>query len=465
MSGQTPVAFAKPGLLARMREHVDAVGRSQPARLAVGVFASVVALVTALLSLPIATTSGQRAPFADALFTATSAVCVTGLTTVDTGSYWSVFGQAVIITGIKVGGLGVITIAALLGLAVSRRLGLTGRMLAQQEIKTERLGEVGSLLRFVIGVSTSLEAILALVLFPRFLTHGESVGWAAWHSVFYALSAFNSAGFTDHVGGLPPYASGDWWLSLPLATGAFVGGVGFPVLVTIGRNWRQPSRWNLHAKLTLTTTTILLGISLLVFGSFEWSNPNSLAPLSFGDKLLNIIFMAVMPRSTGFSIIAPNLWYEHTWLATDVLMFIGGGSASTAGGIKVTTVAVLFLATVAEVRGDADAEAFGRRIPAGTMRLAITVLAAGTSMVIVASMAMMAMTGLRLDYVVFEVISAFATCGLSLGITPDLPDSGKYLLVVMMFLGRTGTMSLTAMLALRERPRMFRLAEERPIVG
>ena len=449
----------------RFRDRVDLVGRTQPARLAVGVFSLVIVVVTLLLSLPIATVSGERAPFVDALFTATSAVCVTGLTTVDTGTYWSLFGQVVIIVAIKVGGLGVITIAALLGLMVSRRLGLTGRLLAQQETKTDRLGEVGALLRFVIGLSTSCEAVLALILLPRFLTHEETLGQATWHAVFYAVSAFNSAGFASHPGGLPAYAIGDWWLCMPLALGVFVGGLGFPVLVTLGRQWRRPKRWNLHAKLTLSTTLTLLGLSLLIYGAFEWTNPDTLGPLTTSDKLLSTIFMAVMPRSGGFSMIPPIDLHEHTWLATDVLMFIGGGSASTAGGIKVTTVAVLVLATIAEAKGDADASAFGRRIPAGTMRLAITVLAAGVSLVVTGSMLLLAMTDYTLDVVLFEVISAFATCGLSVGLSPELPDAGKYVLIAMMFLGRTGTMSLSAALALRERPQMYRLAEERPIVG
>lgn len=275
----------------------------------------------------------------------------------------------------------------------------------------------------------------------------------------------NSAGFTSHPGGMPGYAGGDWWLSLPIAIGVFIGGIGFPVMVTVGRGWRRPSRWNLHAKLTLTTTFILLGLSLLMYATFEWTNPASLAPLSFGDKILNVIFLSVMPRSGGFSILPTDSLHEQTWLMTDLLMFIGGGSASTAGGIKVSTVAVLFLATVAEARGDADAEAFGRRIPAGTLRLAVTVLAAGATMTVLATTALVMITGEQLDRVMFEVLSAFSTCGLSLGLTPDLPDSGKYLLVALMFLGRTGTMTLAAALALRERPRMFRLAEERPIVG
>jgi Trk-type K+ transport system membrane component len=264
---------------------------------------------------------------------------------------------------------------------------------------------------------------------------------------------------------MPQYAKFDPWLVLPIATASFIGALGFPVLVTIGRQWRHPRRWNLHAKLTMSTTVILFAMSVLMMAGFEWTNPNTLGGLGPIDRITNVLFLAVMPRSTGFAILPTDALHPQTWLGMDVLMFIGGGSASTAGGIKVSTLAVLFLATVAEARGDTDAQAFGRRIPSTTLRLAVTVLAAALTMVLVASMALVALTQLPLDYVVFDVISAFATCGLSLGITPDLPAAGKAVLIVLMFLGRTGTMTLAAALALRERPQQFRLAEERPIVG
>ncbi len=463
--GRSPLLPSDATFFDRVRARVDEIGRNSPARLALSVFALVIAIVTALLSLPAATNSGQRAPFVDALFTATSAVCVTGLVTVDTATYWSLFGEIVIIVGIKVGGLGVITLAALLGLAVSRRLGLTGRLLAANETKAQRLGEVGTLLRVVIGTSLAIEAVLAVALFPRFLTRGENVTESLWHAVFYAVSAFNSAGFVSHPNGLPGGAVGDWWLCLPLVVGVFVGGLGFPVLVALGRSWRHPSRWGLHTQLTLTTTVLLALASIVLIGAFEWANPATLGGLGTGDRLIATLFAAVMPRSGGFSTLDVSSMEGTTLLATDALMFVGGGSASTAGGIKVTTLAVLFLAVVAEARGNTDVEAFGRRIPAATLRLSVTVLLAGATLVLVACLALEAITAEPLERVLFEVISAFATCGLSTGLSAELPDVGKYLLTALMFMGRTGTMTLAAALALRERPRLFRLAEERPIVG
>ncbi len=446
-----------------LRDQIDEAARRSPARLALVVFALVIGAFTALLSLPAATASGQRASFVDALFTATSAVCVTGLVVQDTASYWSETGHAIILAAIKVGGLGILTLASLLGLAVSRRLGLAQRIIAASETKALRLGEVGSLLRAVILTSTAIEVVVALVLFPRFVVEGEGVGTAAWHSVFYAVSATNNAGFIIH----PSFEQwvGDWWICVPIAVAVFIGSLGFPVVLVLSRFWRTPAKWSVNTKLTLTTTTIVLVMAIVTIGAFEWTNPSTFGPLDRDETVLASIFAGVMPRSGGFATVDVGQMRETTWLATDFFMFVGGGSASTAGGIKVGTLAVLALATVAEARGDRDIEAYGRRIPTESVRLAVTVLMAGLTFVGVSTLVLLAVTGGRLDEILFEVISAFATCGLSTGITPDLPDAGKYVLVALMYAGRTGTMTLAAALALRERSRMYRLPEERPIVG
>lgn len=458
------MARGLPGAMWSGRELVDRLARQSPARLAIGVFAGVVSLFTVLLSMPWATATGERAPFADALFTATSAVCVTGLVTVPTGSYWSGAGLVTIAVAIKVGGLGVMTLASILGLAVSRRIGLTQRLLTASETKTTRLGEVGSLVRTVIVTSTVLEVAIALALFPRFAMLGEDMGEAAWHAAFYAVSSFNNAGFVPTVDGLAPYAT-DWWVLMPITIGVFIGALGFPVLLNIGRRLRTPRRWNLHAKLTLTTSAILVVVGAVLIGAFEWTNPDTFGPLSVGDKLLTALFSGVMPRSGGFSTTPVGEMHEATWLINDALMFVGGGSASTAGGIKVSTLAVMLLAIVAEARGDEDVEAFGRRIPRAALQVAIAVSLVSASLVLVASLLLLEITGWTLDVVLFEVISAFATCGLSTGVTDQLPEAGKYVLTVLMFIGRTGTMTLAAALALRNRRRVIRFPEERPIIG
>ena len=450
-----------------VRQRVDDIARSSPARLALVVFSLVVLLFSALLSLPAATSSGQRAPYADALFTAVSAVCVTGLVTVDTATYWSGLGQALILVAIKVGGLGILTLAVLLGLAVARRLGLRQRLIAASETKAMGLGEVGGLLRAIVVVSTSVELAIAVLLFPSFLADGEGFGKALWHSVFYGMSSFNNAGFVVHEGGLGAWVD-DPFVLVPIALGVFIGSLGFPVVLAITRDWRRRGRWRrwgLHTQLTLATTLIVLGASVVLIGLLEWTNPATFGQQPFGTRVLNVLFTAVMPRSGGFSTVDIGQMRESTWLLQDVLMFIGGGSASTAGGIKVTTLAVLVLAGVAEARGDRDVEAFGRRVAPASLRLAVTVLLAGSALVIVGTLALLAITGQPLGVVLFEVVSAFATVGLSTGLTPELPDAGKYVVAALMFAGRTGTITLAAALALRERARVIRLPEERPVVG
>jgi trk system potassium uptake protein len=455
------------GLTGRLfvgREIVDRLARHSPARLAVTVFAAVIALFTALLLAPWATASGRSAPFVDALFTATSAVCVTGLVVVPTGTYWSIYGQVVILVGIKIGGLGIMTLASILGMAVSRRIGLTQKLLTASETKTTRLGEVGSLVRVVILTSTALELLIALLLFPRFLVLEETVGEAAWHGIFYGISAFNNAGFVPTPEGLAPYV-GDWMLCLPIILGVFIGSLGFPVILNVLRTRRRASRWSLHTKLTLTMSGALVVVGTVLFAAFEWGNKGTLGPLSVGDKLLASLFAGVMPRSGGFSTVDTGEMREASWLITDALMFVGGGSASTAGGIKVTTLAVMLIAIVSEARGDRDMEVYGRRIPRDTLRLAVAVSFVGATAVLVSSLLLLEITGETLDVILFETISAFATVGLSTGITPTLPDSGKYVLVALMFIGRTGTMTFAAALALRDRRRIVRYPEERPIIG
>ena len=450
-------------LLQKLRDRIDEIAERSPARLALLVFASIITMVTALLSLPVATTSGQRAPFADALFTATSAVCVTGLVTVDTATYWSAFGQSVILVGIAIGGLGVMTIASILALAVSRHIGLTQRMLTATETKT-KLGQVGSLVRTVIATSVVVEGVLALVLIPRFLTLGEPFGAAVWHGVFMALSIFNNAGFVVLEEGLVPYI-GDWWMGLPIVIGTFLGAVGFPVLLNIRHAWRTPRRWTLHTKLTLTTYTALTVGTFLLIPAFEWTNPRTFGPLPLDEKILAALVNSVNARSSGLSTVPISDMREATWFLQDALMFVGGGVASTAGGIKVTTLAVLVLAIIAEARGDRDVEVFRRRIPPDTVRLAVAVAFIGSSLVGLSTLALLEITGLRLDVILFEVISAFATVGLSTGITPHLPDAAKYVLVALMFAGRTGTMTVAAALALRSSRRVIRMPEERPSIG
>ena len=448
---------------AKLRESIDHLARNSPARLVLMVFAGIIFVMTLLLCLPISTTTGKPAPLVDALFTATSAVCVTGLTVVNTASYWSFFGQIVIMLGIHIGGLGVMTLASILALAVSRHIGLTQRMLAAIE-KTASLGKVGALIRTVIVTSFTCEAIIFIALLPRFLTLNESVGSAIWHALFQSISIFNNAGLINLPEGVDAHL-GDWWMITPVILGTFLGALGFPVVLDLKENWRFPHKLTLHSKLTITTYLAVWLFTAVVIACSEWNNRGTFGSMTTSESLQTSILFGVNSRSSGISTIDVGQMTRGSWFLLDVLMFIGGGSASTAGGIKVSTLAVMILAIMAEARGDRDVEAFHRRIPPSVVRLSVAVTGLGAIMVVTAIFFLLSVTDYSMDVIGFEVISAFATVGLSTGITPDLPVIGKYSLVLLMFAGRTGTMTVAAALALRERRRVIRMPEERPIIG
>ena len=448
----------------RVRMWLSRQARYAPSRLALGTFASIIAITTGLLSLPFASASDKEAPFVDTLFTAVSAVCVTGLTTVDTATYWSVFGQAVIALGIVVGGLGVMTLASILGFAVSRHLGLTQRMLATQETKTESMGQISTLLKAVIFTSLTMQLLLAAVFLPRFLTMGAAPGTATWEAVFMAISVFNNAGFVILPNGLAPHVS-DWWMLVPIILGTFVGAIGFPVIMDITKRWRTPRKWTLHTKLTLSTYLILAFAGTLLMALIEWHNPVTLGGIDSSSKILNSLLAGFNARSSGLSAVDVGSLHSQSHFVQDILMMIGGGSASTAGGVKVTTFAILVLAVVAEARGDRDIETYGRRIPSSAVRLAVAVSLMGLAMVAASVVLLLSLTPYSLDTILFETVSAFATVGLSTGVTPDLPTAAKYVLIVLMFAGRTGSMTVAAALALRERSRVIRMPKEQPIIG
>lgn len=447
----------------RFRAWLVETARHYPARLALGIFALLIGVVTVLLYLPIATHSDHPTAFVDALFTATSAVAVTGLVTVDTATHWSFFGQAVIATGIFIGGIGVMTLASILAFAVSKHLGLLQRMLAAAETK-ESMGGLIPLLKAVIGTAVFSQLFLFTIFFPRFITLGENTIDAAWHALFMSISVFNNAGFVVIPQGLGAYVS-DWWMLSPVIIGTVLGAIGFPVMFDLYQHWHAPSRWLLHTKLTLAAYFTLVAVAVVVIGLTEWNNPLTLGGLDTSSKVVNLLLSGVNARSSGLSALDVGAMHPQTHFFQDLLMMIGGGAASTAGGIKVSTFAVLVLAVIAEARGDNDIEAFGRRMSASLVRVAISVTLIGILMVSIAVILLLSITDYTLDVVLFEAISAFATVGLSTGITPTLPTAAKYVLIVLMYFGRTGTMTLAAALALRERRRVIRMPEERLLVG
>ncbi|WP_291278966.1 TrkH family potassium uptake protein [Galactobacter sp.] len=471
-AGPPPEEDARPNVALRLfygaRDFVDRLAANSPARLAIGVFLAFILVVTILLSLPMAATDGHLTPFVDAFFTAVSAVCVTGLTVVSTAAHWTLFGQVVILVAIFVGGLGILTLASILSLAVSKRLGIRGKLLAQQSLNVSssgRLGEVGSLLRIVITTSVIIQLLLILWLSARFWSYGESLGRGAWHGVFYAVSAYNNAGFTPHSDGLVPYEA-DAWLLAPLMLGVFLGSLGFPVVMVLLHQRHRISKWNLHTKLTLTVSLALVFLGSAAWGASEWGNDDTIGRMGFWDKSLHTLFASVMTRSGGFNLVDQSQMHPASLVITDALMFVGGGSASTAGGIKVTTLAVLIVAILAEARGTTQVQVYGRRIVESTLRVAIAVTGMGATLVMLGTIALLVVDpAARFDHALFECISAFATVGLSTGLTETLPAAGKIVLAALMFLGRIGTITFATALSLRHTRQLYHYPEERPIIG
>lgn len=436
-----------------------------PARLVVLGFAAAVVVGSGLLVLPFATESGDSAGVVTALFTATSAVCVTGLVVVDTGTYWSAFGEAVILGLIQIGGFGIMTLAALLGLLVARRLRMRLQLGTQVETKSMGVGDVRRVVLGVLRISVLVELVVAAALTWRF-ADGYGYGWprAIYLGVFHAVSAFNNAGFGLFSDSLMSFV-GDPLICLPIVAAIIIGGLGFPVLFELRRELRSPRRWSLHTKITVGMTVVLLAGGFVAITVSEWSNPGTLGPLGVAGKLLAGFVTAVMPRTAGFNSLDVAQFNDVTLLVHNVLMFIGGGSAGTAGGIKVTTFALLGFVILAEIRGEPSVHALGRKLPAGVQRQALTIALLGVAAVAASTMALLVLTPFRLDQVLFEVTSAFGTVGLSTGITADVGTAGHVILILLMFIGRLGPITAGAALALRERTRRYERPEERPIVG
>ncbi len=444
-----------------------------PAQLVVAAFVAFIAIGTALLWLPLSADGPGHIGLEDALFTSTSAATVTGLGSTDI-SRFSVFGELVILALIQVGGFGIMTIGSVLALIASHRVGLRQRMLAQAEIGAVDIGDLRRLIGAIAKITLAIEGGLAAVLFIRFWQGGyeTNVGHAAYSAVFHSISAFNNAGISLYPNNLERFAT-DPVVVLGVSGAFIVGGLGFPILVELWRRERhrrsgaasRPLPWSLHSKITLLATAGLLIVGPLVVMSFEWTNPNTLGPLDTFDKLLTGWFQGVTPRTAGFNTVDIGGMNEPTLLVITALMFIGAGPASTSGGIKVTTFAVLGYVLWSEVRGNADASAFNRRLPTDLIRQALTVALLSIGVVVGTSLLLMSIEDLSLTPALFEATSAFGTVGLSTGVTGTIGATGHLVLVVVMLAGRVGPVTFVTALALRNRATPYRYPEERPIIG
>ena len=453
------------------------------------VFLGLTLATTSLLMLPQAAADSQPTPMPDAFFTAVSAIAVTGLTTVDMSTHWSPFGNTVIFLALQIGGIGVLTMATLLAVLASKRLGLGARKMLAGDVDPSRmherrdlnahgmqLGDVKGLLRTVFISVIVIELALSAIIVPRLWLSGLDWLTSLWQGIYLAASAFTNTGFVPLVSGLAPYGN-DPIMVGAIGVGVFLGSIGFPVIFALYRafsvarkrrrkNTLEHARIGLHAKLTLSTTLILLAAGALLIGLLEWGNEKTLGGQDLWVRPMTALFTSMMARSGGFNTVPTEDMGGATHLVLDMLMFVGGGSASTAGGIKVTTLAILFLAAFAEARGSQDLGAYERRIPSDTVRLAVSVVLWGATIVAVSTILILQVTDESLDVVLFDVISAFATCGLSAGLSgPDLAPEAKYILAVTMLLGRVGTVTLATAISGTHRQTVYRRAAERPIVG
>lgn len=476
----TPIAALLHGRVSpgqRLHNWINSFAQHSPSRFAVIIFTGIILVWTLLLMLPISSADGSAAPFHVALFTAVSTICVTGLAVVDMSSYWSAFGNIVIFLGIEVGAIGVLSLASIMGAVVTRRLGLRQKLMAASdsnslrlhagpvaESQAVRLGEIGGMLTTVAVSLLVIEGVIAILIIPRLIMHGVEPVTAVFDGFYYAASAFTNTGFTPNTEGLTPYTHDVWMLGC-LLTAVFLGSVGFPVIFALARWVRRRQPVSVHVKLTLVTTILLFVLGGIAIYLLEGNNPNTIGAQEPWMRPITSFFLSGMARSGGFSTVDIAEASDSTLQVLSMLMFVGGGSASTAGGIKVTTLAILFLAAVAEARGVSDIQAFGRRIPQDVLRLGVSVALWGSTIVAVSTIALQQLTGASFSHALFEAISAFATCGLSSGLTGDMPEAGSYILSATMWLGRVGTVTMAAALASSETKQLFRLPEERIIVG
>ena len=429
-------------------------------------FALLIAAGGMLLLLPISNTGEEgTTPIANAFFTATSAVTVTGHTVVNTADYWTTFGQGVIFTLMLVGGLGFTTIATFLLIVIGQRITLPERLLMQNTMSADHLGSLVAVLRNIVLIVLGMYAVGIVAIWWR-IHEDFSVGESIWQSAFLSVSGFNSAGFSI----LPDASSLENYLADSVLLGfigclIILGGIGWTVLADVFHQ-RRFSRFTLDTKMVLSTSVFLWVLGALVFFIAEYDNPGTLGPFSVLQKLAQSVFHSVSGRTAGLVTVDMSASTELTRLFYPFLMFVGGAAGSVAGGIKVATVAVIIAAAISSVRGRLQTEAFGREIPHFQVHRALTVAALAMTFIFIIAMVMM-LTEEDMPFLnmFFDIISAFGTTGLSTGVTSQLSLAGKILFMVAMFVGRLGPITMALALTPREEATVYRFIQERVKIG
>ena len=425
-------------------------------------FASIILVGGLLLSLPVASADGRPTPLLDALFTATSAVCVAGLVVLDTATHFSLFGQLVILLLVQVGGFGYMTSAMLLALLVGRRIGLRERLVRHESFNLYALGGVVRFTGIVILATLAIEGVGALLLAARWIPE-VGVPRGIYWGIFHAISAFNNAGF-DVMGNfqsLTRYVT-DLPINLVISGLIILGGLGFGVLVDLRGS---PRHLTLHSKIVLSTTLGLLAIGTITVFLFEFANPGTLGPLSWPGKVLAAFFHSVTSRTAGFHTVEIDRMQDPTLMMMIVLMFIGASPGGTGGGIRTTTFIAPLAVILAMVRGSPDPVLFKRRLPPVVIYKAVTIALLAVAFVVTMSILLTLSEDVEFLPALFEVISAFGTAGLSTGITPQLTALGKVIIMLTVYVGRVGFLTLAFGLTRRQRVPRFHYPEEPIYVG
>lgn len=431
-------------------------------------FLGIIATGSLLLTLPAASRSGQGAPFLTALFTATSATCVTGLTVVDTFTQWSGFGQGIILVLIQIGGLGFMTVVSMAFLLVNRRMGLKNRLILAQSFGIEQMDGILTLVRHVLIGTFSIELAGALILFVRFLSVTDPAH-ALWWGVFHAVSAFCNAGFdilgaVATGGSLTPFCT-DLTVNLTLMVLVAVGGLGFFVWEDILQN-RSFRKLTVYSRLVLVISGGLIVFGWVVFMLLEWNNPLTVGGLSAGEKVLACLFHSVSTRTAGFYTVSQGGLTDGSKIISDLLMMIGGSSGSTAGGIKTVTFGVLVLSVIAAARGRSRVTVFRRSVPDSCVRNATAVASGVIALGVSAGIVLSVTNGIPFMDCFYETASAIATVGLSTGITPGLNMGSKLLLIVLMYFGRVGIMTISLGFLVSDRTEeRYQYAETNLLIG
>ncbi|SEU19239.1 TrkH family potassium uptake protein [Paenibacillus sp. NFR01] len=438
-------------------------GLTPPQILVLG-FAVLILAGTLLLMLPVASAAGQSLGFVDALFTATSATCVTGLVVVDTGTYFSLFGKTVILVLIQIGGLGFMTMATLFALVFKKRISLRDRLILQEAMNQSTMEGIVRLIRRVLLYSLIIEGVGAILLTARWAAD-MALPKALYFGIFHAVSMFNNAGF-DIFGdfrSLTQY-TGDPVVNITVMLLIVTGGLGFLVLTELAEYPRK-RRFSLHSKVVLSMTSVLIVLGAAVFFIFEYTNKQTLGPLDLGDKLWAALFQSVTPRTAGANTVDIAGMRQASQMFMIILMFIGASPGSTGGGIKTTTFTLMVGAVIAMLRGREDIVLFRYRVAQERIFKALTITLLALLFIVSITMVLSTLEDRSFLMILFETTSAFATVGLSMGLTPELSDLGKVLICLAMFAGRLGLLTLAYALGPKQGKPLYKYPEGKMIIG